>query len=86
MRYNKLQYGSYDPIIKGGFWLKRIFAWAGILAIAAVFLLLIYLTVTGAAPNVIMAVLFCLFVIPVMIYAFQLAFKFISRNKDEEDK
>lgn len=66
--------------------MKRILAWAGIFTIAAVFLLLIFLTVTGAALNVIMAVLFCLFVIPVMIYAFQLALKFMSRNKEENDE
>ena len=39
--------------------MKRFFAWAGILIIAAVFLALIVLTFTGGPENVILALLFC---------------------------
>ena len=43
--------------------MKRFFAWAGILIIAAVFLALIVLTFTGGPENVILALLFCVIVI-----------------------
>ena len=49
--------------------MKRFFAWAGILIIAAVFLALIVLTFTGGPENVILALLFCVIVIPVTLYA-----------------
>ena len=42
--------------------MKRFFAWAGILIIAAVFLALIVLTFTGGPENVILALLFCVIV------------------------
>ena len=50
--------------------MKRFFAWVGILIIAAVFLSLIVLTFTGGSENVIMALLFCVIVIPVMLYGY----------------
>ena len=55
--------------------MKRFFAWVGILIIAAVFLSLIVLTFTGGSENVIMALLFCVIVIPVMLYGYALILK-----------
>lgn len=51
---------------------KRILAWAGILLIAAVFIALVAATFTGAGENVIMALLFCVIVIPTVLYAYQM--------------
>ena len=54
----------------------------GILIIAAVFLSLIVLTFTGGSENVIMALLFCVIVIPVMLYGYALILKYVrNRNK-----
>ena len=64
--------------------MKRIFAWAGVLIIAALVLALIVLTFTGGSANVIMALLFCLIVIPVMLYGYILITKFL-RDKDKND-
>lgn len=62
--------------------MKRFFAWAGILIIAAVFLALIVLTFTGGPENVILALLFCVIVIPVMLYGYALILKYVrNRNK-----
>ena len=61
--------------------MKRFFAWAGILIIAAVFLALIVLTFTGGPENVILALLFCVIVIPVMLYGYALILKYV-RNKN----
>ena len=60
------------------------FAWAGILIIAAVFLALIVLTFTGGPENVILALLFCVIVIPVMLYGYALILKYV-RNKNKRD-
>ena len=57
--------------------MKRFFAWAGILIIAAVFLALIVLTFTGGPENVILALLFCVIVIPVMLYGYALILKYV---------
>ena len=62
--------------------MKRFFAWAGILIIAAVFLALIVLTFTGGPENVILALLFC--VIPVMLYGYALILKYV-RNRNKRD-
>ena len=61
--------------------MKRFFAWAGILIIAAVFLVL---TFTGGPENVILALLFCVIVIPVMLYGYALILKYV-RNKNKRD-
>ena len=66
--------------------MKRFFAWVGILIIAAVFLSLI-LTFTGGSENVIMALLFCVIVIPVMLYGYALILKYLrGRNKKDDQQ
>ena len=64
--------------------MKRIFAWAGILIIAAIFLALIVLSFTGGPENVILALLFCVIVIPVMLYGYALILKYV-RNRNKKD-
>ena len=64
--------------------MKRFFAWVGILIIAAVFLSLIVLTFTGGSENVIMELLFCVIVIPVMLYGYALILKYV-RNRNKKD-
>ena len=51
--------------------MKRFFAWAGIL-------------ITGGPENVILALLFCVIVIPVMLYGYALILKYV-RNKNKRD-
>ena len=63
--------------------MKRILAWAGILAVAAVFLTLIVLAVTGAPANILMALVFVVMIVPVLIYGFLM---FIKLKKDDRDK
>lgn len=48
--------------------MKRILAWAGIFVIVLGFAALIYFVVTGASANMILATLFCMLVVPVIIY------------------
>ena len=60
--------------------MKRIFAWAGIAVIAAAFIALAVLTASGAPANAILALLFCLLIVPVILYAFLLAVKLGRRN------
>lgn len=62
---------------------KRILAWAGILVIAAAFIALIIATFTGASENVIMALLFCVIVIPTVLYAYQMIIR-VMRHKNGE--
>ena len=67
--------------------MKRFFACVGILIIAAVFLSLIVLTFTGGSENVIMALLFCVIVIPVMLYGYALILKYLrGRNKKDDQQ
>ena len=63
--------------------MKRILAWAGILAAAAAFLALIVLAVTGAPVNILMALIFVLMIVPVLIYGLLL---FVKLKKDGRDK
>ncbi len=66
--------------------MKRTLAWIGILIIAAAFAALIFFTATGASANVIMATMFCMIIVPVIIYGF-LAFANIqNRKKDSLEK
>lgn len=51
--------------------LKRIFAWICLLFFFGVFISLIINLVRGASPGVILAHLFCLIVIPCIIYLIQ---------------
>ena len=53
--------------------MKRFFAWAGIV-----------LTFTGGPENVILALLFCVIVIPVMLYGYALILKYV-RNSNKRD-
>ena len=64
--------------------MKRFFAWVGILIVAAEFLSLIVLTFTGGPENVTMALLFCVIVIPVMLYGYALILKYV-RNRNKKD-
>ena len=64
--------------------MKRFFAWAGIFAIAALILALIILTFTGGSANTIMALLFCLLVIPVMLYGYILITKALRKDDKKE--
>lgn len=63
--------------------MKRILAWAGILAAAAAFLALIVLAVTGAPANILMALVFVVMIVPVLIYGFLI---FVKLKKDDRDK
>ena len=56
--------------------MKRILAWAGILA-------LIVLAVTGAPANILMALVFVVMIVPVLIYGFLM---FVKLKKDDRDK
>lgn len=65
--------------------MKRILAWAGILAIAAVFLALLYFTATGAPANVLLGLLFILLVVPTILYGYLLFLK-ARRKMDKENE
>lgn len=73
-----------NMITERNFSMKRILAWAGILIIAAAFLTLIFFTVTGKSPNAIMAVLFCLIILPVLIYGLLMFAKMKKDSRDED--
>ena len=63
---------------------KRILAWAGLLLFAALLISLVVLTFTGGAENTILAILFCLVVLPVMLYGYQMILRFLKkRNQDK---
>lgn len=66
--------------------MKRKLAWFGILAIVAVFIALIYFTFTGAPANVIMAMLFCLILIPIIIYACLFIMKLNDKNNSDSSE
>ena len=63
--------------------MKRILAWAGILAAAVALLALIVLAVTGAPANILMALVFVVMIVPVLIYGFLM---FVKLKKDDRDK
>ena len=63
--------------------MKRILAWAGILAAAVAFLALIVLAFTGAPANILMALVFVVMIVPVLIYGFLM---FVKLKKDDRDK
>ena len=63
--------------------MKRILAWAGILAAVAAFLALIVLAATGAPANILMALVFVVMIVPVLIYGFLI---FVKLKKDDRDK
>ena len=63
--------------------MKRILAWAGILAAVAAFLALIVLAVTGVPANILMALVFVVMIVPVLIYGFLI---FVKLKKDDRDK
>lgn len=65
--------------------MKRILAWIGILSIVLGFAALIYFVATGAAANVIIATLFCMLVIPIIIYAFIMVTKLFSSKNDTDN-
>lgn len=61
---------------------KRIFAWAALLLFAALLLLLVAALLLHAGPNVIMAVLFCLIILPVLFYALSMAVRAFTDKKN----
>ena len=63
--------------------MKRILAWAGILAAAAELLALIVLDVTGAPANILMAIFFVVMIVPFLFYGFLI---FVKLKKDDRDK
>ena len=63
--------------------MKRILAWAGILAAVAAFLALIVLAVPGAPDNILLALVFVVMIVPVLIYGFLI---FVKLKKDDRDK
>jgi len=65
--------------------MKRVLAWAGLLAFAAAVLALIVLTVTGASANKILVVLFCLLVLPVLFYGLSIYAK-MQKDSQETEK
>ena len=63
---------------------KRILAWAGLLLFAALLISLVVLTFTGGSENAILAILFCLVVLPGMLYGYQMILRFLKkRNQDK---
>ncbi len=67
--------------------MKRTLAWIGILAIVLAFVALIFCVATGAPANTIMAILFCMTIIPVIIYGMLLILKLNKPDgkKDETE-
>ena len=63
--------------------MKRILAWAGILAAVAAFLALIDQADTVAPANILMALVFVVMIVPVLIYGFLI---FVKLKKDDRDK
>lgn len=66
--------------------MKQKLAWAGIIAIIAAFLALVYFTATGASANVIMAMLFCMIIVPVFIYALLMVMKLTKPNDETSEQ
>lgn len=66
--------------------MRRILAWAGIILIAAAFLALIILTITGAPSSVILALLICLIILPVLFYGLLLFARLKSDGHETGDK
>lgn len=64
--------------------MKRIFAWFGIILIVLLVLALVIMSAAGVSANAIMAILLCLLILPVMFYAFQMAYGISRRNREEK--
>ena len=64
---------------------KRILAWIGIIGILALFAGLVASAFLGASENVIFALLFCVIVIPVMIYAYMMIIRVMKKLNQKED-
>ena len=66
--------------------MKRILAWVGIFAIVLGFAALIYFVVTGAPANMILATLFCMLVVPVIIYGLITVTNLLKQNSDNDSE
>ncbi len=66
--------------------LQRILAMAGLLIIALLFVLLFVLLLTGGSTGAILSVLFCLIVIPCVVYGIKLYTYFLSKRRDEDNE
>lgn len=71
------QKSSYTPLQRG-------LAMAGILLIAAVVLLLIYNLLTGGPESTILGLLFCLIVLPCILYGFRMYVEHTVKKKEKE--
>ena len=65
--------------------MRRFFAWAGLFFVFAAFMALLVMTFTGAPANAILALLLCLIITPVLIYALLCGTKMFSRKKEENE-
>ena len=65
--------------------MKRIFAWIGIFAILIGFAALVYFTATGAPANVIFATLFCMLLVPILFYGFQICMNLFNNRNHSSD-
>lgn len=61
--------------------LQRFLAWTGLLLILLLLLALFYTLITGGSTGQLLAILFCLMVIPCMLYAFQLYLRYTVQQK-----
>ena len=64
--------------------MKRIFAWAGIFVIAALFILLIVLAAAGSEAGAIVAALVCLVLFPVILYGCMLFYRMTGKRRENE--
>lgn len=71
------QSSAYTP-------LQRVFAVLALLIIAGLLIALIGLLLTGAAPEKILAVLFCLIVIPCVLYGCQLYVRYTVQKREDQ--
>ena len=60
---------------------RRILALLLLCVIIALFAALLYFAATGAPAETILSILFCLIVIPCLIYAFRLCVRFMSKKR-----
>ncbi|MDO4266543.1 MAG: hypothetical protein Q4C63_08820 [Eubacteriales bacterium] len=70
-----------EPQASGNGRLRRMLAGLMLLIIAVLFCVLIYLAATGAPPEALLSVLFCLIVIPCLLYAFKLYIDFTTKKR-----
>ena len=65
--------------------LKRIFALLGAIILAGLFIAAIFLALTGAPANYLIAVIFSIVFISAVLYAMALMVRVLKRNQDTAD-